>query len=108
MEQITSSYNLFVDTSRSHTTGSTGDDFQINLQDAGVKAGDGEHIRMNLENFSMAKNFPDVNSSNNHIQVRATSDGTNFLTNQDIRLSPLNYNSVFDLATEFKDKMIQL
>lgn len=106
MEQITSSYNLFVDTSRSHTTGSKGDDFQINLQDAGVKAGDGEHIRMNLENFSMAKNFPDVNASNNHIQVRATRDGTTFFTNQVIRLSPHNYNTVSDLATEFRDKMI--
>ena len=76
MEQITSSYNLFVDTSRSHTTGSKGDDFLINLQDAGVHASDGEHIRLNLENFSMAKTFTDVNATNNKIRVRGTSNGT--------------------------------
>ena len=107
METITSSYNLFVDTSRSHASGSTGDDFQINLQDAGVKAGEGEHIRMNLENFSMAKNFSDVNASNNHIRVGATLDGTNFLgPYREVSLSTRNNNSVFDLATDFKDKMI--
>ena len=32
METITSSYNLFVDSSRSHTAGSKGDDFLVNLQ----------------------------------------------------------------------------
>jgi len=107
METITSSYNLFVDSSRSHTAGSKGDDFLVNLQDAGVHAGDGEHIRLNLENFSMAKNFSDVNDTNNHILVRATVDGgTSFSTNQDINLTKRNNKSVFDLATDFKDKMI--
>jgi hypothetical protein len=106
MEQITNSYNLFIDSSRSHTSNSKGDDFLINLQDAGVHAGEGEIIRMNLENFSMAKVFSDVNANNNQIQLRATSNGTAFLTNQDITLTPKDYNSVFDLATEFKDQMI--
>ncbi len=106
METITSSYNLFVDSSRSHTTGSKGDDFLVNLQDAGVHAGDGEHIRLNLENFSMAKNFSDVNVNNNHVLVRATVDGTNFLTNQEINLTKRNNKSVFDLAADFKDQMI--
>ena len=106
MEQITNSYNLFIDSSRSHTSNSKGDDFLINLQDAGVHAGEGEIIRMNLENFSMAKVFSDVNANNNQIQLRATSNGTTFLTNQDITLTPKDYNSVFDLATEFKDQMI--
>ena len=106
MEQITNSYNLFIDSSRSHTSNSKGDDILVNLQDAGVHAGEGEIIRMNLENFSMAKVFSDVNANNNQIQLRATSDGTAFLTNQDITLTPKDYNSVFDLATELKDKMI--
>lgn len=106
METITSSYNLFVDSSRSHTAGSKGDDFLVNLQDAGVHAGDGEHIRLNLENFSMAKNFSDVNDTNNHIRVRATVDGTTFSPNQDINLTKRNNKSVSDLATDFKNKMI--
>lgn len=108
MEQITNSYNLFIDSSRGHTSNSKGDDFLVNLQDAGVHAGEGEIIRMNLENFSMAKAFSDVNANNNQIQLRATNaNGANFLTNQNISLTPKDYNSVFDLATEFKDKMIE-
>lgn len=107
MEQITNSYNLFIDSSRGHTSNSKGDDFLINLQDAGVHAGEGEIIRMNLENFSMAKVFSDINANNNQIQLRATSNGTTFLTNQNISLTPKDYNSVFDLATEFKDQMIE-
>ena len=77
METITSSYNLFVDSSRSHTAGSKGDDFLVNLQDAGVHAGDGEHIRLNLENFSMAKTFSDVNDNNNQFRLYST-DGSGF------------------------------
>jgi hypothetical protein len=110
MEQITNSYNLFIDSSRSHTSNSKGDDILVNLQDAGVHAGEGEIIRMNLENFSMAKVFSDVNANNNQIQLRASTPDSNnnpvFVANQNITLTPKDYNSVFDLATEFKDKMI--
>ena len=48
MEQITSSYNLFVDSSTGHNAQTKGDDYIVNLQDAGVHAGEGEHIRMSL------------------------------------------------------------
>jgi hypothetical protein len=110
MEQITNSYNLFIDSSSSHTSNSKGDDILVNLQDAGVHAGEGEIIRMNLENFSMAKVFSDVNANNNQIQLRASTPDSNnnpvFVANQNITLTPKDYNSVFDLATEFKDKMI--
>ena len=105
MEQITSSYNLFVDTSRSHTTGSKGDDFQINLQDAGVKAGDGEHIRMNLENFCMAKSFSDVNATNNKFRLKSTDGLGHDLTGY---LATRNNKSVHDLATSFADALRKL
>ena len=104
-EQITSSYNLFVDSSRSHTTGSKGDDFLINLQDAGVHAGDGEHIRMTLDNFSMAKVFSDVNANNNQFRFKTTGgtsvDKIGYLEN-------LNHNSVYDLAISFANALRKL
>ena len=110
MEQITSSYNLFVDSSRGHTTGSKGDDFMINLQDAGVKAGEGEHIRMNLENFSMAKNFSDVNANNNHVRVRGKTGSTFWIAGSnsyvDFELTKRNNKTVFDLASDFKTQLI--
>ena len=69
MEQITSSINLFVDSSQGHNAESEGDDYNVNLQDANIKCGDGEHFRMTLNNFSMAKNFHDVNENNNEFRI---------------------------------------
>ena len=110
MEQITSSYNLFVDSSRGHTAGSKGDDFMVNLQDAGVKAGEGEHIRMNLENFSMAKNFSDVNANNNHVRVRGKTGGVFWTAGNnsyvDFTLTKRNNKTVFDLASDFSTQLI--
>ena len=75
-EVITNSYNLFVDSSRNHTAGSKGDDFMVNLQDAGVHAGDGQHIRLSLDNFSMANVITNINANNNHVRVRARSSSS--------------------------------
>tara|TARA_X000001036_G_C20572168_1_gene763121 strand:- start:3 stop:968 length:966 start_codon:yes stop_codon:yes gene_type:complete len=54
----------------------------------------------------MAKNFTDVNANNNHILVRATTNGSTYLTNQEISLTKRNNKSIFDLATDFSDQMI--
>jgi len=114
-EVITNSYNLFVDTSRNHNSGSQGDDFVVNLQDAGVHAGDGEHIRLTLDNFSMAKTFSNVNANNSRIRIRGTSDGTTFwddgaatnpLNFLDFDLDDANYMSRNDLAQNFAKKLI--
>ena len=75
-EQITSSYNLFIDSSNGHNTQSKGDDYMVNLQDSGVHAGEGEHIRMSLSNFSMAKNFTDINENNNEFRFKTVNSTT--------------------------------
>ena len=72
MEQIVNSFNLFVDSSRGHSSGSKGDDYIVNLQDAGIHAGEGEIIRMTLDNFSMPKVFTNINKNNNTIELRST------------------------------------
>ena len=77
MEQITSSFNLFVDSSQGHNAESKGDDYSVNLQDANIKCGDGEHFRMTLNNFSMAKNFHDVNDTNNLFRLKVVSSVAN-------------------------------
>ena len=101
MEQITSSYNLFIDSSMGHNSQSKGDDYLVNLQDAhpGVNAGEGEHIRMSLSNFSMAKNFTDVNDNNNAFFIRA--DRTTNEVLDTLYLDKRNYATVTDLARNF-------
>ena len=71
MEQTVKSSNLFIDSSRSHTNGSKGDDFQIHLQDSGITAESGEIIRLTLDNFSMSKNFTDINANNSEMRIVA-------------------------------------
>ena len=108
-EQITSSYNLFIDSSMGHNTQSKGDDYMVNLQDSGVHAGEGEHIRMSLSNFSMAKNFTDVNDNNNAFQMAIYSndqsaDGYSEQT-FDLQLDNRNYSTVTELAENFAKKI---
>jgi len=103
MEQITSSYNLFIDSSLGHNSQSKGDDYLVNLQDAGVHAGEGEHIRMSLSNFSMAKNFTDVNDNNNAIELEFD---TNLVNNEgtdtvNVKLDNRNYSTVTEIAENF-------
>ena len=102
MEQIVNSFNLFVDSSRGHSSGSKGDDYIVNLQDAGIHAGEGEIIRMTLDNFSMPKVFTNINKNNNKIELRSTK--ANFTNQLDIRLTEQNVNSVHELADDFATK----
>ena len=95
MEQITSSYNLFVDSSTGHNAQTKGDDYIVNLQDADVHAGEGEHIRMSLSNFSMAKNFTDVNETNNEFRFKTVNSNGVHMTFQTFKS---NQNVVIRLA----------
>lgn len=105
MEQITSSYNLFVDSSTGHNAQTKGDDYIVNLQDAGVHAGEGEHIRMSLNNFSMAKNFTDVNENNNEFRFKTVNSNSSDSFDVNLKLDNRNYTNVTDLATNFADKI---
>ena len=106
MEQITSSYNLFVDSSTGHNAQTKGDDYIVNLQDAGVHAGEGEFIRMTLNNFSMAKVFQDINETNNKFKFIYT-DNQNppVTTSLDLTLDKGNYASISELAKNMGEKI---
>ena len=104
MEQVTSSYNLFIDSSQGHNSQSKGDDYLVNLQDSGVHAGDGEHIRMSLSNFSMAKNFQNVNENNNEFEVALDFANGEYAEGQ-LKLDNRNYATVTELATNFATKI---
>ena len=75
-ENIVETYNLFVDTSRGRSADSQGDNFNLNLGQANIVCDSGQYIRMTLSNFSMHKNFTDINSSNNKFKVRVTNGAT--------------------------------
>jgi hypothetical protein len=92
---------LFIDTSRSLLPESQGDNHITNLNNAGVICGQGQYLRFTLDNFSMAKVFPDVNDNNNSFNVRANG----FTPQIDCKLTNQNYASIADLGFDFATQL---
>ena len=108
-QQVTQTYNLFIDSSRNRASGSKGDDYSINLQDSGVQAGNGEYIRLSLDNFSMGKTFSNVSPTTSRILVRGqNSAGGAELPVQEGDLPPSHYKDTRVLATQFANTLATL
>ena len=100
METIISSRNIYVDTNRSpYNNPSRGDNFVINLNSIGLECGQGEQIRLTLQDFCMYKNWTDVNY-NNSAFIYSNTGNTNIL-----RLGLQNYSTIYDLATNFANTL---
>jgi len=104
---IVSSFNLFIDTDRGESTGtSEGDDFNIHLNSVGVQADKGQFLRLTLNSFSMYKNFPNVNVNNSHIRINTFNTGTALSHHSGaVNLTHQNYASTADIASEFASKV---
>jgi len=105
MEKVISSRNLFIDTDRGTNSRNTkGDDYDLDLNNEGISAGDGQQIRLTVNEFAMAKTWTNVNDNNNQITL-----SYDFTVGTDvtrvISLQPQNYEFISDIATEFANKM---
>ena len=96
--QTVSSYNMFVDSDNALV--GRGDDFLVQVGNAGIHCGDHQFIRVSLETFNMYKNFYGVNMNNNTVNVN-----TNLAAAGDISLTSQNYKSVGDIAQEFATQL---
>ena len=102
MEQILNSYNIFVDSSHAVSSNSQGDNFHINLQDAGVHAGEGQIIRLTLNNFSMNKTWFDVNATNSSFVVKTNLNPSGVEYN----LTHQNLTDLTELAENFQGAVL--
>jgi len=100
METIVNTFLLYVDTQRSQNADSTGTNAHIPLNQSGIVAGDNQFIRLTLNNFSMFRNYPTVNVNNGRFVTR-----NNVTAEANLNLTYQNYASLFDLATNFADKV---
>lgn len=75
METIANAFNLFINTDRNIANGSLGDDVVIPLGESPIVAGDDEHIRITLDQFSMCKSWYDINSNNNTFTLQSDISG---------------------------------
>jgi len=95
--EVISSYNLFVDSENSLS--GKGDEFVVQVANAGLSCSDGQFIRINLESFNMYKNFYNVNANNSDFYVRDTLGSTQLCS-----LTHQNYKTIGDVSANFAEK----
>ena len=69
MTAIVKSRLVFLD-SDSVVTNGIGTDFRVSFPSGQITAGDGQFLRVSLQNFSMLKNFYNINENNNTVACR--------------------------------------
>ena len=100
MDKIIKSFNIFVDTDRGQHTGScTADNIELNLNHVNINTSKGQFMRLTLQNFSMFKNWTNVNTYNS--KFRVVIDGLN--KDFTIDLDHKDYATRQDLATNLAE-----
>ncbi len=103
-ETIVKSFNIFCDTDMAHDlVTSKGDDYEIHLNDVHIDATKGQFIRLTLTNFSMFKNFTNINAHNNRFIVRS---GTTSTTTSEQELNLTNHEYFNTLGQDFANKVL--
>jgi len=110
-ETIVRTFNIFCDSALGES-GSTGSDYNLHLNTAGLNCDRGQFFRFTVKNFSMFKNFPNVNSTNNQFQIVTENTTANTAHQQSGstlvttgNLTKKNYKSVHSIADEFASKL---
>ena len=103
---LVKSFNLFLDSDMPHDIGSsTGDSFDVQMNDVNIDSAQGQFIRLNLTSFSMFKNFPNINQYNSKFVVRSSPGGVDSETQRE--LTHTNYETYGDLMTDFANKVVE-
>ncbi len=76
METIANAFNIFINTDRGIPLGQDGDRVSLPLGQTPIVAGDDEHIRLTLDQFSMRKSWHDINRNNNQILITKPGGGS--------------------------------
>ena len=98
---LVKSFNLFLDSDMPHDIGtSTGDSFDVHMNDVNIDSAQGQFIRLTLTSFSMFKNFPNINQYNSKFVVRSNGKP------QVCDLVHTNYQFYNDLMTDFANKVV--
>ena len=93
---LVKSFNLFLDSDMPHDIGtSTGDSFDVHMNDVNIDSAQGQFIRLTLTSFSMFKNFPNINQYNSKFVVRSNGKA------QVCDLDHTNYQYYGELMNDF-------
>jgi len=103
MASIIDSYNLFLNTERSLSPDSKGDNIYLPLGQTPITCGTDQTIRLTLQEFTMNKSWTNVNSNNNKFSVRGVVG--NPVVEVNTELTPNNYEEPIDVATDFSTQL---
>ena len=96
--KVVSSRNFFIDTS-SDLDGQEGDNTTLHMGGNGVRASDGQLLRISVRSFTMYRQFHRINQNNNKISLEINGNTT------DVELKPKNYATVGNIVSEFASKL---
>ena len=104
-EVVVHSHNIFIDTDRGEPTLATakGDKFEIDLNTENISLDEGQHLRLTLHEFSMYKNWTNVNDNNRLSELIIDTTSTPSLKRV-IALDAKNYEFINDVAVDFAAK----
>jgi hypothetical protein len=102
---IVSTTNLYLDTSRViKDSGNKGDNCTFQLGNASIQAGDGQIVRLALQEFTMPKVWSDVNANNSVVETQFDVNGAG-ITFGAPSLTHQNYLSIHDIALDFQKQL---
>jgi len=101
MMEIVSSRNLFVDTS-DRLDSQTGDDCTIHLSGNGIRAGDGQLLRLSVMSFTMYRNVYQINVNNSRIRCEINDDAASVI---DFEITSQNYSTCGAIGLDFSEQV---
>jgi len=102
MNQIVSSRNLFIDTSKDV---GEGDNCDINLSNNSIRAMDGQALKLTLVNYQMHAPFYTVNNSNNNCTMICKIQASGLTSTRLVRIESKNYPDVNSIALAFAERV---
>jgi len=96
--KVVSSRNFFIDTS-SDLDGQEGDNTTLHMGGNGVRASDGQLLRISVRSFTMYRQFHRINQNNNRVTLEI--DGHT----RDVEITSKNYATVGNIVTDFASKV---
>ena len=101
MTAVVKSRLVFLD-SDSVVTDGVGTDFRVAFPSGQISAGDGQFLRMSLQNFSMLKNFYNINKNNNGVAVRTQSTPAFAL----VQIPSKDYATYYEIVEELGKALV--
>ena len=101
MTAVVKSRLLFLD-SDSVVTDGLGTDFRVSIPSGQITAGDGQFMRISLQNFSMLKNFYNINENNNTVACRTKASPVY----EGVSIPSQDYAAYHDIAKALGDALV--